>query len=248
MIRKPKNGGEDAAQQAEAAKRKEQAAQEADAASCAKAEPQPGETEQAGEAQAEAAQAEAAQADTPGTDEKTKQPSDLDILKAYLAQTIEELKKTKQENDELRTRGQRLDSQADSLRGKLESVVAEYDNFRRRTAEEKEALSGEEKAKAVAALLPALDNLERAMPYAASNPESFEKGVEMTLRQMTETFRTLGVTEIEAQGAEFNPELHEAVMHVEDENVGEGIVTEVFQKGYMLGKKVIRHSVVKVAN
>lgn len=243
MIRKPKNSGEDAAQQAEAAKRKEQAAQEADAASCAKAEPQPGEAEQAGEAQAEAVQA-----DTPGTDEKPKQPSDLDILKAYLAQTIEELKKTKQENDELRTRGQRLDSQVDSLRGKLESVVAEYDNFRRRTAEEKEALSGEAKAKAVAALLPALDNLERAMPYAASNPESFEKGVEMTLRQMTETFRTLGVTEIEAQGAEFNPELHEAVMHVEDENVGEGIVTEVFQKGYMLGNKVIRHSVVKVAN
>lgn len=243
MIRKPKNSSEDAAQQEEAAKREEQAAREADAAPGAEVEPQPGEAEQAGEAKAEAPRA-----DTPGEAEKPKQPTDLDILKAYLAQALEELKKTKQENDELRTREQRLEAQAESLRGKLESVVAEYDNFRRRTAEEKEALDGEAKAKAVAALLPSLDNLERAMPYAASNPESFEKGVEMTLRQMAEAFRTLGVTEIEAQGAEFNPELHEAVMHVEDENAGEGVITEVFQKGYTLGKKVIRHSVVKVAN
>ncbi len=86
------------------------------------------------------------------------------------------------------------------------------------------------------------------MPFADSNPESFIKGVEMTLRQLIEAFKSLGVEEIEAQDAAFDPELHDAVMHVEDENAGDSVVVEVFQKGYRLGDRIIRHSVVKVAN
>jgi molecular chaperone GrpE len=86
------------------------------------------------------------------------------------------------------------------------------------------------------------------MPFAEANHEGFKKGVEMTLKQFTEAFKSLGVEEIEAQEAVFNPELHEAVMHVEDESVGDSVITEVFQKGYRLGDRIVRHSVVKVAN
>lgn len=97
-------------------------------------------------------------------------------------------------------------------------------------------------------LLPALDNLQRALPYADSNPESFVQGVKMTLNQLTEGFKTLGVEEIEAGGEKFDPDLHNAVMHCEDESLGDSVITEVFQKGYKIGEKIIRHSMVKVAN
>jgi molecular chaperone GrpE len=97
-------------------------------------------------------------------------------------------------------------------------------------------------------LLPALDSLERAIQFSASNTVSYKQGVEMTLKQLCDGFKSLGVTEIEAQGAAFNPDMHNAVMHVEDEAQGDSVVTEVFQKGYAIGERVIRHSVVKVAN
>lgn len=177
-----------------------------------------------------------------------KQPTETDVLKFYVKQTLEELKKQKDENEKLKSQ---LDTSEAQLRGykeKLESTVREYDNYRRRTGIEKENLGTEATSKAVLALLPALDNLERAVPFADSNPESFKKGVEMTLRQLEDAFKSLGVEEIEAQGAEFNPELHEAVMHVEDESLGESVITDVFQKGYKIGGKIVRHSVVKVAN
>lgn len=180
--------------------------------------------------------------------DEEKQPSETDVLKFYVKQTLEELKKQKEENEKLKSEFEVSEAQLRGYKDKLDSTVKEYDNYRRRTTVEKENLGAEATSKAVLALLPALDNLERAVPFADSNPESFKKGVEMTLRQLEDAFKSLGVEEIEAQGAEFNPEFHEAVMHVEDESLGESVITDVFQKGYKIGDKIVRHSVVKVAN
>jgi molecular chaperone GrpE len=183
-----------------------------------------------------------------GTAEGEKEISEADFLKAYLKKSLEELKKQKEENESLKKQLEQVDVQILQCKEKFDSMVAEYENYRRRTTLEKQNLGVESTSKAVTTLLPALDNLERAMPFADSEPESFKKGVEMTLRQLTDAFKSLGVEEIEAKDEVFDPELHDAVMHVEDESLGESIVTDVFQKGYRIGDKVVRHSVVKVAN
>ena len=126
-------------------------------------------------------------------------------------------------------------------------LAAEYDNYRKRTAREKENLWTEAKADTVQAFLPVYDNLERALKQDTAD-EAYKKGVEMIMAQMKEVFAKLGVTEIEAQGQPFDPNLHNAVMHIEDENLGENVVAQVFQAGFMLGEKVIRFAMVQVAN
>ena len=126
-------------------------------------------------------------------------------------------------------------------------LAAEYDNYRKRTAKEKESLWTDAKADTVQAFLPVYDNLERALKQDTAD-EAFKKGVEMTMNQLKEVFAKLGVTEIEAQGKPFDPNLHNAVMHIEDENLGENTVAQVFQAGFMLGEKVIRFAMVQVAN
>ena len=126
-------------------------------------------------------------------------------------------------------------------------LAAEYDNYRKRTAREKENLWTEAKADTVQAFLPVYDNLERALKQETAD-EAYKKGVEMIMAQMKEVFAKLGVTEIEAKGQPFDPNLHNAVMHIEDENLGENTVAQVFQAGFMLGEKVIRFAMVQVAN
>ena len=126
-------------------------------------------------------------------------------------------------------------------------LAAEYDNYRKRTAKEKESLWTDAKADTVQAFLPVYDNLERALKQDTSD-EAYKKGVEMTMNQLKEVFAKLGITEIEAQGKPFDPNLHNAVMHIEDENLGENTVAQVFQAGFMLGEKVIRFAMVQVAN
>ena len=126
-------------------------------------------------------------------------------------------------------------------------LAAEYDNFRRRSQKEKEAIYADATAAAVSALLPVYDNLERALKQETAD-EAYKKGVEMTMNQLKEVFARLGITEIEAQGKPFDPNLHNAVMHVDDENLGENVVAQVFQAGFMLGEKVIRFAMVQVAN
>ena len=126
-------------------------------------------------------------------------------------------------------------------------LAAEYDNYRKRTAKEKESLWTDAKADTVQAFLPVYDNLERALKQDTAD-EAFKKGVEMTMNQLKEVFARLGVTEIEAEGKPFDPNLHNAVMHIEDENLGENTVAQVFQAGFMLGEKVIRFAMVQVAN
>ena len=125
-------------------------------------------------------------------------------------------------------------------------LAAEYDNFRRRTAQERGRIYDDAYAEALAALFPVVDNLERAAQY--SDGESVAKGVAMILRSVEDTLAKLGVTEIEAQGKPFDPNLHNAVLHVEDESFGESEIVEVLQKGYQKGERVLRYAMVKVAN
>ena len=126
-------------------------------------------------------------------------------------------------------------------------TLAEYDNYRKRTIKEKESIYPEAKAVVVEKFLPVLDNFQRAIE-SAENKDAFYEGVVMLKKQMDEVLTALGVEEIKAVGEEFNPEFHNAVMHVEDEETGENIIVEEFQKGYKIGDRVIRHSMVKVAN
>lgn len=126
-------------------------------------------------------------------------------------------------------------------------TLAEYDNYRKRTIKEKESIYPEAKAVVVEKFLPVLDNFQRAID-SAENKDAFYEGVVMLKKQMDEVIGALGVEEIKAVGEEFNPELHNAVMHMDDEEAGENIIVEEFQKGYKIGDRVIRHSMVKVAN
>ena len=126
-------------------------------------------------------------------------------------------------------------------------LAAEYDNYRKRTAKEKESIYGDAKADTIKPLLAVYDNLERGIAQY-DEADVHRQGLELILRQFTETLTKLGVTEIEAKGQPFDPGLHNAVMHVEDETAGENTVVEVFQKGFMLGDKVLRFAMVKVAN
>ena len=125
-------------------------------------------------------------------------------------------------------------------------LAAEYDNYRKRTAKEKESIYGDAKADTIKPLLAVYDNLERGIAQY-DEADVHRQGLELILRQFTETLTKLGVTEIEAQGQPFDPEKHNAVMHVEDESAGENTVVEVFQKGFMIGDKVLRFAMVKVA-
>lgn len=133
-----------------------------------------------------------------------------------------------------------------ALNDKYLRLAAEYDNYRRRTAQERDRIYDDAYAAALAALFPVVDNLERAAQY--SDGESVAKGVSMVLKSVEETLQKLGVTEIEALGKTFDPLLHNAVMHVEDEAFGESEVVEVLQKGYTKGERVLRYAMVKVAN
>ncbi len=126
-------------------------------------------------------------------------------------------------------------------------LAAEYDNYRRRSQKEKENTYSDGKADTVLQLLPVYDNLARALKAECSDP-NFYKGVEMTMTQLLAIFEKLGVTPIEAEGQPFDPAEHNAVVHVEDETLGENLVVEEFQKGFKLNDKVIRFAMVKVAN
>ena len=126
-------------------------------------------------------------------------------------------------------------------------LAAEYDNYRKRTAKEKESIYGDAKADTIKPLLAVYDNLERGIAQY-DEADVHRQGLELILRQFSEALTKLGVTEIEAKGQPFDPERHNAVMHIEDETAGENTVVEVFQKGFMLGDKVLRFAMVKVAN
>ena len=126
-------------------------------------------------------------------------------------------------------------------------LAADYDNFRKRTLKEKEQSYGNGKADTLEKLLPVYDNLERALNQPCSD-EAYKKGVEMTMTELNNIFTALGVESFGAVGDEFDPNLHNAIMHNEDESLGENVISLVFQKGFRLGEKIIRFAMVQVAN
>ena len=126
-------------------------------------------------------------------------------------------------------------------------LAAEYDNFRKRSAKEKESAWTDSKASTAAAFLPVYDNLERALKAPCSD-EAYQKGVEMTMNQLKDVLNKLGIEEIPSLGEKFDPNYHNAVMHVDDDSVEDNTIVEVFQAGFKTGDKVVRFAMVKVAN
>ena len=142
------------------------------------------------------------------------------------------------------------DEQIAELNDRVLRQMAEFENFRKRTEKEKAAMFEIGAKSIVEKLLPVIDNFERGLSAVSEEEKStgFAQGVEMIYKQLLTELESVGVTPIEAVGKEFNPDFHNAVMHIEDENFGENIVAEEFQKGYMYKESVVRHSMVKVAN
>lgn len=156
---------------------------------------------------------------------------------------------TNTEIDELKAKLEEKTLQCEEYINVVQRTAAEFDNYKKRTIKEKEALSLDASIDTISALLPVVDNLERALKAAEdmqNNP--LKDGVEMVMRQLKECLEKIGVAPIVAVNAPFDPELHNAVMHVTEEGLGDNVVIEEFQKGYVMKGKVIRHSMVKVAN
>ncbi len=140
-----------------------------------------------------------------------------------------------------------LKAQLSEANDKLLRTVAEYDNFRKRSAKEKEAIYSDSKTDIIGKLLPVVDNFERAAA-AQSELESYKKGIEMTVSQLLQVFTSLGVEAFGEKGEQFDPNIHNGVMHIDDENLGENTIADVYAKGYKMGDRVIRHATVIVAN
>ena len=154
------------------------------------------------------------------------------------------VKKPDAELAELTKKLQAKTAECEECNDRYMRMMAEYDNFRKRSAKEKESVWADAYGDCIAQLLPILDNLERASK--SNNIEAVTKGLEMTVKAFDDAMDKMGVKEIECKT--FDPNLHNAVMHVEDEQYGDGEIVEVFQKGYCKGDKVIRYAMVKVAN
>lgn len=163
----------------------------------------------------------------------------------------EKKSKPKKEKDKESKKAPDLKEAAEKLvreeKDKYLRLAAEYDNFRKRSQKEKDSLYTDIKVDTLRKFLPVYDNLERALALQCAD-EAYRRGVEMIMAQFKATMEKLGVTEIESLGKKFDPNLHNAVMHVEDEEKGESEIVEVFQQGFRIGDKVIRFAMVKVAN
>ena len=149
------------------------------------------------------------------------------------------VKKLKEEND-------KLSKEVEAFKDRLLRITAEYENFRKRTAKEKEGIYADACVDVLKEVIPTVDNLERALAVDGS-VEDLKKGIEMTIKGFQTSLEKLGVEEISVEEG-FDPNMHQAVMHIQDENLDKNVVAEVFLKGYKKGDKVIRYSMVKVAN
>ena len=149
------------------------------------------------------------------------------------------VRKKKEEND-------KLSKEVEAYKDRLLRLTAEYENFRKRTAKEKEGIYSDACADVLKEVIPTVDNLERALAVDG-NVEDLKKGIEMTIKGFQTSLEKLGVEEISTEEG-FDPNLHQAVMHIQDESLDKNVVAEVFLKGYKKGDKVIRYTMVKVAN
>lgn len=171
-----------------------------------------------------------------------------------VSEVCDEVSETEENSEEnelniiknLKEENEKLKEELDEAKDKLLRLTAEYDNYRKRTVKEKEGIYSDAYVDVLKEIIPIIDNLERAVA-ADGSLEDLKKGIEMTMKGCQDSFAKLGVQEIDTTG-EFDPNLHNAVMHIEDENLGKNAIAEVFQKGYKKDDKIIRHTMVKVAN
>lgn len=171
------------------------------------------------------------------TEEETKKPDKADKKK------VKELEKKLSECEvALEEKVQECAETTD----KYLRMMAEYDNFRKRSAKEKEGIYADAYADALKSILPIIDNLEKAAEY--KDAEKVSKGVEMILKSASDALGKMGVTSFGEKGEQFDPNRHNAVMHVDDESLEEGVIVDVFQKGYAKGDKILRYAMVTVAN
>ncbi len=154
------------------------------------------------------------------------------------------------EKTEIETKAEQLEKERTELTDSYRRLAAEFDNFRKRTVREKDEIFKNATSSLIEAFLPVMDSMEMAKASVDDNAEKadLKKGIELVYRQFSEVLDKLDIDEIECLGEDFDPELHNAIMHVEDEKYGDNEVVEVLQKGYIFKEKVIRHSLVKVAN
>lgn len=168
-----------------------------------------------------------------------------EIIKETEATTEKPEKKSKKKHSQ---REMELEQQLEEKNDRLLRLAAEYDNFRKRSQKEKEELYSSSKVLVLKELLPVLDNFERAAENKNSTLKDYQKGIEMTFEQFVQAFKKLGVESYGAEGEDFDPNYHDAVMHIEDESKGENKIAAVFSKGYKMGETVIRPATVQVVN
>ena len=195
--------------------------------------------------QEETPETQAAPAEEPVQDTETPAPEEAaDKSEKKAKRKKEKYTFTREQVEQMELAAQQLEV----VKDQFVRQTAEYENYRKRTAKEKDSLYQDAKADTIKEFLAVYDNLQRAVSTEGDEDSPHKKGLEMIFHQYQEILKKLGVTEIEAQGAPFDPEKHNAVMHIDDENLGENVVSQVFQAGFLLGDKVVRHAIVQVAN
>lgn len=190
-------------------------------------------------------------------EENKKEPEEevKESLKEKKEETKDEAEKApeekepedKESEEDKPSEEEKLRAELDEQKDKYLRVVAEYDNFRKRTAKERLDLISTSKADAITQLLPVVDNFERALS-APTQDETYKTGIEMIMKQLKDVLKSLGIEEIDPIGEKFDPNVANAVNQIEDENLGDNEVAQVFQKGYRIGDKVLRYAMVVVAN
>lgn len=163
-------------------------------------------------------------------------------------QVKEEKKEKKSKKKDKEDKTAQLQAQLEEQQNQYLRLAAEYDNFRKRTQREKEALNGDIKAYILGEILPVMDNFERALSNKTTDLEGYSHGIEMIFTQLNDIFKKLGVEAFGEAGELFNPQMHNAVMHIDSEEYEESVIAQVFAKGYKLGDKIIRCATVQVAN
>ena len=195
--------------------------------------------------QEETPETQAAPAEEPVQDTETPAPEEAaDKSEKKSKRKKEKYTFTREQVEQMELAAQQLEV----VKDQFVRQTAEYENYRKRTAKEKDSLYQDAKADTIQAFLAVYDNLERAVSTEGDEDSPHKKGLEMIFQQYKDILAKLGVTEIEALGQPFDPEKHNAVMHIDDENLGENVVSQVFQAGFLLGDKVVRHAIVQVAN
>ncbi len=162
--------------------------------------------------------------------------------------TVEESVEVEVEEAKEPTETEKLQAQLNETNEKFLRTLAEYDNYRKRSQKEKEQAYGDSKAAVLTEFLPVLDNFERAASNKEASPEDYQKGIDMIFNQFNEILKKTGVEAFGEKGEEFDPNIHSAVMHIDDGDEKENVIVDVFSKGYKLGDRVLRHAMVKVAN